>query len=250
MGTAVTIDIFPADHTSPPEVSLGLARARATLRRADAVFSTWKVDSPMSRLRRGEIRCEEAPPEVADVLERCAVARELSRGWFDPWAMPGGVDPTGYVKGWAAQRALADLVSSGMSGAMVNAAGDIAGFGGPDATSPFRIGIVNPSAPRELACVVELTGTIATSGCYERGNHLIDPRTGRATARADSASVSGPDLGVADALATALVVAGDEGLDWFESLDGYEALVIGSDGTWRWTDAFPFACAVPAGVTR
>ncbi len=245
MGTIVTIDVYPAHHNCGPEVSLGMARARATLRSADAVFSTWIKDSPMSRLRRGEIGPEEAPPEVADVLEMCAVARELSGGWFDPWAMPGGVDPTGYVKGWAAQRALAELASNGVSGAMVNAAGDIASVGGPDRSKPFRIGIVEPLSPGDLACVVELTGAIATSGSYERGNHLIDPRTRRPTTRVASASVSGPDLGLADALATALVVAGEEGLVWFDALDGYQAFVVLFDGTRRWTDGFPFTSDMP-----
>ena len=112
MGTVVTIDVYTKDGTIASGVSLGLARARAVLHRADAVFSTWKPHSPMSRLRRGEITCGEAPSEVTEVLERCAVAREVSGGWFDPWAMPGGVDPTGYVKGWAAQCALAELASS------------------------------------------------------------------------------------------------------------------------------------------
>jgi thiamine biosynthesis lipoprotein len=164
--------------------------------------------------------------------------------------MPGGVDPTGYVKGWAAQRALADLASSGVSGAMVNAAGDIANVGGPDGSTPFRIGIVQPFSPGDLACVVELTGAIATSGSYERGCHLIDPRTGRPGTRAASASVSGPDLGLADALATALVVAGEEGLGWFDALDDYEALVVFFDGTWRWTDGFPFTFDVPERSAR
>ena len=57
----------------------------------------------------GEIGLEEAPPEVAEVLELCRRAREASDGWFDPWAMPGGVDPTGLVKGWAVERALDEL---------------------------------------------------------------------------------------------------------------------------------------------
>jgi thiamine biosynthesis lipoprotein len=155
--------------------------------------------------------------------------------------MPGGVDPTGYVKGWAAQRALGALVSNGVSGAVVNAAGDVAGFGGPDAATAFRIGIVNPFAPRQLACVVELSGAIATSGTYERGQHLIDPHTRRPASRAASASVTGPDLGLADALATGLVVAGKTGLTSIDAIDGYEGLVISFDGTWQWTDGFRFA---------
>jgi thiamine biosynthesis lipoprotein len=241
MGTVVTIDIFNSEDIPSDETCVRLGRARAILQRADEVFSTWKEDSPISRLRRGEISRGDAPPEVAEVLELCATAREISGGWFDPWAMPGGVDPTGYVKGWAAQRALDALVSTGVSGALVNAAGDIASFGGTDGAQPFRIGIVDPFSPSQLACVVELGGAIATSGTYERGGHLIDPHTGQPTAGVASASVCGPDLGLADALATAVAVAGEAGLNFVEPLEGYECLVIRFDGTMRRTEHFPLA---------
>jgi len=241
MGTAVTVDVYTRDGEPRGALSLDVARARAVLHRADAVFSTWKADSPLSRLRRGEITLEEAPADVAEVLELCATARAVSGGWFDPWAMPGGVDPTGYVKGWAAQRALAELSSSEVSGALVNAAGDVAGFGGPGIADTFRIGIVDPFSPGHLACVVGLVGGLATSGTYERGPHLIDPRSWRPRALVASASVSGPDLGLADALATALAVAGADGLAWFEALEGYEALIFTLDGASQWTEQFPFA---------
>jgi thiamine biosynthesis lipoprotein len=241
MGTVVTIDIYSDGDAPSDEILLQVARARDILQRADAVFSTWQADSPMSRLRRGEITCEDTPPEVAEVLECCAKVRDISGGWFDPWAMPGGVDPTGYVKGWAAQRALGALVSTEIHGAIVNAAGDIASFGDTDGSQAFRIGIVDPLAPDRLACVVELTGAIATSGTYERGNHLIDPYSRRPTTRVASASVSGPDLGIADALATAVVIAGGAGLALVETLENYEALTIDFDGALRWTEHFPFA---------
>ncbi len=244
MGTVVTIDIY-GGHDGPGVEDEALARARAILHHADEVFSTWKHDSPLSRLRRGEITAEEAPAPVADVLALCRTAREISHGWFDPWAMPGGVDPTGVVKGWAAQRALEALASERISGALVNAAGDIAGFGALEDATPFRIGIVDPASPGRLACVVELAGTIATSGTYERGAHLFDPHTRRPAARLASASVTGPDLGLADALATALAVAGNDGLQMVAALEGYEALAIGFDATWRWTAQFPFASPPP-----
>ena len=109
--------------------------------------------------------------------------------------------------------------------------------------TPFRIGIADPLAPLRLAEVVELSGAIATSGTYERGEHLIDPRSGRPAARAASASVTGPDLGLADALATALAVAGEAGLALIDDLDGYEALVISPDGSKRRTKRFPAAAA-------
>jgi FAD:protein FMN transferase len=241
MGTVVTIDVYATGGQADGDIAAQLAAARAVLQQADAVFSTWNPNSPVSRLRRGEITCAQAPAEVRDVLEQCAAARELSGGWFDPWAMPGGVDPTGYVKGWAAQRALGAFRAGNISGVIVNAAGDIASFGGLVDGQPFKIGIADPASPRRLAAVVCLTGAIATSGPYERGEHLIDPHSGRPAARAASASVTGPDLGLADALATAVAVAGPPGLDLIEALDGYEALVITADGTLQWTACFPFA---------
>jgi FAD:protein FMN transferase len=209
--------------------------------RADTVFSTWRADSPMSQVRRGELLVTDAPPEIATVLALCADARRQTHGLFDPWAMAGGVDPTGLVKGWAAQAALAELHSGGMTGAMVNAAGDIASAGGPTPDAAFRIGVVDPHAPGRLACVVELRGAIATSGTYERGDHLIDPRSGHRVSGAASASVTGPDLAVADALATALAVVGADGLDLVRPLAGYEALVIDHDTSVYCTESFPFA---------
>jgi FAD:protein FMN transferase len=250
MGTVITIDVFPLPAASgdawTADLQLRLARARAVLERADEVFSTWRTDSPVSRLRRREITAAEAPADVAEVISACVAARQLSDGWFDPWAMPGGFDPTGYVKGWAAQRALAALDGLAMSGALVNAAGDIASIGAQPSGAPFRIGIADPDKPRRLAEIVELTGCIATSGTYERGSHLIDPRSGQPAARVASASVIGPDLGLADALATAVAVAGEAGLALVEPLAGYEAFIIGTGGRRLWTSQFPFAAASPA----
>lgn len=241
MGTIVTFDVFDDGRGESGDVEAHLDRACGILRDVDRVFSTWRADSAVSRLRCGELGAAALPAEVTDVLASCMVARTLSGGWFDPWSMPGGVDPTGYVKGWAAQRALEALVESGVRSAIVNAAGDVACVGGPAPGMPFRVGIADPSWPRRLACAVVLHGAIATSGEYERGAHLIDPHTRRPSARAASASVTGPDLGLADALATALCVGGAEVLQRIEHLAGYEALAIDHDGQWKSTRAFPFA---------
>jgi len=240
MGTIVTIDVYREDGLSPNELLPHLTSAIEELHRADKMFSTWKAQSPVSRLRRGEITLGEAPSDVLDVLTLCRHARDLSGGWFDPWAVPGGVDPTGYVKGWAAQRALDALADASLDGAMVNAAGDIASFGGV-AGQAFRVGIVNPTAPTTLACVVELRGALATSGTYERGDHLVNPRPDEPDSSVASASVSGPDLGLADALATALALGGGHVLDRLRNIDGYEGFTIGHGGEWTWTPGFSFA---------
>jgi thiamine biosynthesis lipoprotein len=247
MGTVVTIDIHLDAHKQ--EAAELVRDACYRLHEADRIFSIWLPDSPVSRLRRREMALVDGPAEVSEMVELCAVARRHSWGWFDPWAMPGGFDPTGYVKGWAAQRALQVLERPGVRGALVNAAGDVATFGSIGGEA-FRIGVVDPRDRRHLACVARSPGAVATSGSYERGAHLIDPNTGLPARAVASATVCGPELGLADALATGLAVAGPPGLAFVQALEGYEALTIDDDGRWQWTANFPFADASssPRGV--
>ena len=241
MGTVVTLDLFDESMPSKWTLTSIVDEAIGVLHAADEMFSTWKDTSCISRIRRGELSLDDAPVEISIVLERCRKAREISQGWFDPWAMPGGVDPTGLVKGWAAHECLNVLERSGVSGAIVNAAGDIASFGGPQKGQPFRIGIADPARPQQLACVVETPGAIATSGTYERGAHLINPHSGLPVTKAASATVVGTDLSLADALATALVIAGKQALAMFAELKDYEGLVIADDGTFHMSPRFPIA---------
>ena len=237
MGTVVSIEI----HLGELDRAKGwvaIARAASVLGRADAVFSTWKPDSPMSRMRRGEITLDDAPAELAEVLALCRTARELSDGWFDPWSMPGGVDPTGLVKGWAAAQAARVVREAGAAAAMVNAGGDVATFGEPELGRAWRIGIQDPARRENLVAVAEVRAAIATSGCYERGQHLIDPHTKTPRADVASATVTGPDLAIADALATGMCVAGLDGLGLL-STTGYEGLVVTHDGALVSTESLP-----------
>ncbi|HEX5265893.1 MAG TPA: FAD:protein FMN transferase [Acidimicrobiales bacterium] len=242
MGTVVSFDVRPGAAPAAA-VHVALARAVASLHRVDHVLSTSKPDSPLSRLRRGEIGPEDAPPEVAAVLELCARARTASGGWFDPWAAPGGVDPTGLVKGWAAGRALDHLRRTpGLAGAMVNAGGDVACWGRPAAGRAWRIGVRSPDDAGVVLAVVEGVAAVATSGTYERGPHLFRPDRPLAPAGGVpvvSATVTGPELWMADALATGLAAGGTAGLDAVETLEGYEALVVDASGQTRATRGSP-----------
>lgn len=230
MGTVVSFSVLPGP-LSRDSLTTALGEACGLLHEVDRVFSTWKPDSPMSRIRRGELDPSHAPPEVGEVLRLCELARHLSEGWFDAWSLPGGVDPTGLVKGWATQRALELIRTAGAPAALVNAGGDVAGHGRPAAGERWRIGIRHPWRAEALACVLEVDDCVATSGHYERGAHLVDPHTGRPAVGAASATVTGPDLALADALATALAVAGPEAVDIVGKIEGYDAYVIASDGT-------------------
>ncbi len=238
-----TVFSFTAVHGELPAATVraALAAACQILHRCDAVFSTWDPDSPVSRFRRGEAAPGLMPPEFAEVVAECHAAKEASGGWFDPWAMPGGFDPTGLVKGWAAERALAELRGAGLPGALVNGGGDVAGFGAPPGGHRWRVGIRHPWRADALACVIELDAAVATSGPYERGAHLIDPATGQPASRAASATVTGPSLTLADALATGLAVGGDEALAAVAGLDGYAGYLIRPDGSEADTGGIAFA---------
>jgi thiamine biosynthesis lipoprotein len=260
MGTVVSFSIMEERNTTTEggaraagaRIDDARRRAEAWLRWVDDVFSTWKPQSPVSRLRRGEIGLGDAPPEVAEVLELCRRARVASDGWFDPWAMPGGVDPTGLVKGWAAQRALAEFGRAGAPAAMINAGGDIAVYGRPAPGQPWRIGIQHPLAADRILLTVDLegAGAVATSGSYERGAHLVDPLSGRPTTALLSATVIGHDLGFADALSTGLYASGGELLEHISRLAGYHGFIVDGRGRVHASRGFPIVLegveAVPA----
>jgi thiamine biosynthesis lipoprotein len=239
MGTVVSFALLPGKMASA-ELSAALRTACAVLHDADAVFSTWDPASPLSRLRRGEPLAS-PPPALAEVEQACEQAQAASGGWFDPWAMPGGYDPTGLVKGWAVDRALTALRRAGVPAALVNGGGDLAAYGSPAPGQQWRAGIQHPWRRGSLAAVIEVHGAVATSGPYERGAHLVDPRTGRPGGRAASATVTGPSLALADALATALTVGGDEVLGAVAGLAGYAGYLIRPDGSESWTTGIRFS---------
>jgi thiamine biosynthesis lipoprotein len=211
-------------------VDPALDEVEAFLHQVDADFSTYRADSAITLLRNGILPPHRVPTVVREVLDRCEHARAVSHGAFDPWAVPGGVDPSGYVKGWAASRAADLLVSSGLTNVCVNAAGDIACRGEQAPGEAWTIGILDPRDTTRVVHVVEVRdGAVATSGFYERGAHVVDPATRRREVRCDSATVVGPDAGLADALATAALVAGEDAASWFAELPGWSLLLVRGD---------------------
>ena len=204
----------------------------------DQLFSTYLPDSQVSRLRRGEIAIDQADQLVQQVWQACLEIKEISDGAFDPWAVAGGFDPSGYVKGWAADLVSEQLIKQGAKHIQVNAGGDISVRGGKDANTPWKLAVAHPSIKGEISKLYSITtGAIATSGSAERGDHIIDPHTKTIAVGARSATVIGPDAGISDALATALVVSGRDGASWFakDELSEYSCWVVDrhTDTTWE-----------------
>ena len=232
MGTVVSFLIDPGPLNGE-EVDQALEQARRELHELDERFSLWKSESELCRWRAGLV--SEPSALMDEVIELCAGAYDITKGLFDAWALPGGFDPTGLVKGWAAQRALDHLVSAGVAGALVNAGGDICVAPG----GSYEVGIRHPSDPTALCGVVDVTGAVATSGIYERGVHLVHPFAGEVAGVA--ATVVGESLVVCDVLATALVVGGSDVLFLMEELSGFEGFFVDHDGFMYTTSAMSFS---------
>jgi thiamine biosynthesis lipoprotein len=206
----------------------------AELRDVDRIFSTYNPASEVSRLRREEVSVADCDPLVGQVLDLCEQARVATGGYFDAWqAGPDGVfrlDPSGLVKGWATQRAAAHLAGLG-DDYYLNAGGDIALGCADPRSAHWRIGIENPDQPESLFGVLELRdGGVATSGTGHRGEHVIDPTTGRAATALRSVTVVGPSLLWADVYATAALARGRDAITWMTWPEGYEALAVSTGG--------------------
>lgn len=205
----------------------------------DQLFSTYKDDSEISRLRRDEIEINQCSDPVRFVWNSCLELRELTRRAFDPWAVPGGFDPSGYVKGWAAQESLRFFAEVGITRIQINAGGDLVVRGGYDEETPWKIGIRHPEFVDQVAKEYELfNGAVASSGTYERGAHIIDPRVGVPAVGARAATVVGPDAGTADALATAIMVDGRDSVLWLgdPAFSNYSFWAVDryGDGAWSY----------------
>ena len=180
------------------------------LRWVDATFSTYREDSAISR-------GDHSDPRVREVLDRCEALRRETGGHFDG-------DPMGFVKGWAVERAAALIDRE----CYVNAGGDVRVKG------RWRVGVQHPLERNRVAAVIAVRdAAVATSGAYERGEHIRGARGGVL-----SVTVVGPDLGTADAYATAAYAMGAHGPDWTATLGGYEAMTILTDRTILETPGF------------
>ncbi|WP_079174832.1 FAD:protein FMN transferase [Streptomyces malaysiense] len=233
MGTVFSFDVRGGESGA---VRAALREAVARLHEVDAVFSTYRADSEVSRLARGELTVEQCPPEVARVLALAAEAERVSEGWFSA-RYRGVPDPTGIVKGWSVERAARRLAAvAGVTGVSVGGGGDVQSLGVPEPGRPWRVGIADPLRPGGLTAVVSAAGAedlaVATSGTAERGAHVVDPHTGRpAVTDLVAVTVVAPRLTWADCWATAAFARGAAaGLKWLESLPGTEGLLLTADG--------------------
>jgi thiamine biosynthesis lipoprotein len=212
------------------------AEVMDSLRQADEVFSTYRPDSAISRLGRGELALSDCPPEVTDVLDLGEQASRTSGGAFSVY-LPGPagaivLDPSGVVKGWAAERAAEALRVLPATGFCLSAGGDIVCRTEDPDGPPWRIGIEDPRDPQRLVAVVPVVdGAVATSGSAHRGRHVVDARTGQPPYGVASVTVLSASLTEADIDATAAYAQGLDAAAWLASRPGRSGLVVWTDGS-------------------
>ena len=199
-GTVIVVEVASA---SLPEsvLSAQIDAASSFFDEVDRDFSPFKSDSEVSSLMRGEIDISACSAAQQEVWSAIVEAKRLTNGAFDPWALADGYDPSGYVKGWAADKAADAMIAAGVDSVLINAGGDVA-----VRNVEHAIGIRHPNRPLDVVHEVSLSsGAVATSGTYAKGAHIWDPRESMIAIGARSATVWGPDGGLADALATCLL---------------------------------------------
>jgi thiamine biosynthesis lipoprotein len=246
MGTVFSLAV--PEQADADLLAAAWSDACGLLRRIEEIYSPFIADSPVSRIRDGRLspadldtQADLSPAEAADfreVLGLCAQLRAETFGAFDAWAVGErpNFDPCGAVKGWAAERASRLLAERGLPEHLLNAGGDVRLR---STGTEWNVGVEDPHRPDRILVRLRRTeGAVATSGTRQRGAHVWDPRRRRPAAGLVQASVTGPDLALADGYATAAIALGGEARPFLARLaesHGYESITVDEDtGVW-WT---------------
>ena len=218
MGTGVSLDIPEAKN------EVIFSDVFELLRQIDAQFSPYKTDSELSRYQQGEIIQEGLSAEMREIMDGCKKFQKLTNGYFSA-NFAGKFNPTGYVKGWAIARAGELVKKRGYGTYCIGIGGDILARSG--GSKEWQIGIQDPTDKSKILNTLSISnGAVATSGNYERGLHIINPKTGKPANELLSLTVIGPDIIRADVLATAAFAMGKAGVKFVDRQKGYKALAV------------------------
>lgn len=194
------------------------------LRHIDEKFSTYKPASEVSRFSSGEVSETELSRELSSIIKESRAAEVKTGGYFSAWA-GGKFEPSGYVKGWAIKQAGKVIEAQGFKTYCIGAGGDI--LARSDSEKNWTIGIQDPKDKSKILDKLSISnGAVATSGSYERGSHIINPKTKKPAGRFVSVTVLGPEIITTDILATAVFASEEEKPEFLENFPGYEVVSV------------------------
>ena len=144
------------------------------------------------------------------------------------------IDLGGIAVGYSIDRAVEILKQAGIKTGLIDAGGDIMGFG----DRKWKVAVKNPRGEGLLRTFSIQNRGIATSGDYEkffmkdgiRYHHIMNPKTGYPAWGCCSVTVIAPDAITADAYSTTIFVLGvKDGLALAEKMNGVEAFIIADE---------------------
>ena len=180
------------------------------------------------------------PPVTAVPAPGCDdIVIEGSRVTLPPGVQ---VDPGGIGKGLAADLVVDLVMRAGADGACVNVGGDLRVAGSAIDGRPWSVTVEDPLGGRDLGTIDLREGALVSSWRtrrtwgreHQRRHHLIDPATGApAFTGLAGVTVVAADAWWAEALATALYLAGPDRAPDVVVHHGVSALLVRDDGAVR-----------------
>lgn len=207
----------------------------------DEKFSTYKAESEISKINNGDLLIENSSQDMKEIFALAKKTKEETNGYFDIINTDKKYDPSGIVKGWAILNASKIILNEGFSNFYVEAGGDIQVNGSAEDNNGWKVGIRNPFNVKEIVKMVYLKNNegIATSGSYERGSHVYNPKDkSDLLSEIVSITVIGPNIYEADRFATAAYAMQEKGIYFIEKLNGFEAYMIDKNGKATMTTGF------------
>lgn len=227
MGLPVSVDV----RDSTAAVDVAVHTGFAWLREVDSRFSPFRSDSEASRFGRGELAAGQLSADLVEVLGLNARYEADTGGAFRARIGGRALDLCGVVKGWAVQRMADGLRAAGAANFCINAGGDVLTSGQPEPGRRWHVGIRHPRRIDRMCATLSVgSAAIATSGGYERGEHILDGRTGLTASGLLSVTVLAPDLTTADITATAAFALGHDGVGWASEQPDCLVYAVTDDG--------------------
>jgi thiamine biosynthesis lipoprotein len=237
MGMPITVDVGSAPGAIVEMVF-------DYFKQIDQRFSTYRTDSEISAINRGDLPTVDWGGEMLEVLALAEKTKEETNGYFDIRKPDGSLDPSGIVKGWAIRNAARIVLGAGIGDFFIEAGGDIQASGKNGSGHDWSVGIRNPFRPDEIIKVVYPRGRgVATSGTYVRGQHIYNPHgIGGPITDIVSLTVIGADVFEADRFATAAFAMGADGIFFLEQTPDLEGYVVDINGRATPTSGFGAFC--------
>lgn len=139
------------------------------------------------------------------------------------------LDLGGIAKGYVTEIVSNYIKEQGINKYIINSGGHVL-VGKKYHKDSYKIGVKNPFDNNNICIIKGEEICVATSGNYERGNHIIDPYTLYPANKMISVTVISDDSKLNDILTTTLFLMSiEEGLDYINNLDKVEALWINNN---------------------